>query len=175
MPIIRKILILLFFISTFSHLANAVGRDSVLLRGLIYNDKNRVKNIEVKIYMNNELIKVVKARTNRFRTNLPVNSRLTISVGAEGFHTKRFIFDTNLPSGTKIPDYDFDIDIFKEEELAGINTSFLDFPVGLVSFNEKKGVFVRNKKYSKQMKKAYLKLWGEAQSKERAGFDKDDE
>ncbi len=60
--------------------------------------------------------------------------------------------------------YEFDIDIFKEEELKHINTSFLDFPVGLVSYDRKKKVFLRNKKYTKRMKKAYLKLWAESQT-----------
>ena len=176
-PFLRVILIVLLPFS-FVQKLDAMGKDSVLLRGLVYNDKNRVKNVEVNVFKDNELIKKVKAKTNRFRTYLPTHSKLTITISSEGYHTKSFIFDTNLPSNVaKIPDYSFDIDIFKEEELEGINTSFLDFPVGLVSYNEKKQEFIRNKKYSKQMKKAYLKLWGEAQSKaqERAGFDDSEE
>lgn len=93
---------------------------------------------------------------------------LTVEISAEGFHTKRFMFDSNVPSDLKaVPKYEFDIDIFKETEIDGVNPSLLDFPVGLVSYHKKKKAFIRNKHYTKRMKKAYLKLWAESQEVER--------
>lgn len=160
---------LFFFVSSTLYAGNE--RDSVQLKGMIYNNKNRVKNVIVNIYSQNKLIKNIHVKaSNRFVTYLPVNCMLTIEISAENYHTKRFMFDTNLPEGTKpIPKYDFDIDIFKEEELSDVNTSLLDFPVGLVSYDPKKKVFIRNKKYTKRMKKAYLKLWAESQAADRQG------
>jgi len=151
-------------------------KDSVLLKGMVYNNKDRVKNVVVKIYEDNNLLKEIHVKsTNRFKTYLPVNKKLTIAITAEEYFPKRFIFDTSMPEEIKkVPDYEFDIDIFKLEELEGVNTSFLDFPVGIVTYNERKGEFLRNKKYTKQMKKAYLKLWDEAQSLERAGFEEEE-
>lgn len=146
-------------------------KDSIQLKGSVYNNTNRIKGVIVNIYDKNELIKRVKVRSNnRFMTYIPKNSMLTIEITAEDYHTKRFIIDTEVPEGEKMPSkYEFDIDVFKETELAGVNTSFLDFPVGLVTYDKRKEEFIRNKKYTKKMKKKYLKLWAESQSADRQG------
>jgi len=149
-----------------------------LLTGLIFNDQDRVQNVEVNIYFNNELWKVEKlSRNNRLSTYLPKNAMLTIEITAPLFHSKRFMFNSNVPASVKVlPKYQFDIDLFKEEELAGVeDNSILDFPVGLVEFDEKKQVFIRNKKYTKRMKKAYLELWQEAQMVNRSGIETHEE
>lgn len=146
--------------------AFAGSKDSVQLKGTIFNNSSKIKDVIVNIYDHNKLIKNIHVKSsNRFVTNLPINTLLTIEVKAPDYHIKRFMFDSNVPNNIKsIPKYEFDIDIFKESELSGINTSFLDFPVGLVSYDRKKKVFIRNKQYTKRMKKAYLKLWAESQS-----------
>ena len=151
--------------------SNVSRNDSIRLKGSVYNNTNRIKGVIVNIYKENDLIKKIKVRSNnRFITNVPKNCMLTVEISAEKYHTKRFIFDTNIPEGAKnSDDYEFDIDIFKETELAGVNTSFLDFPVGLVSYDEKKEEFLRDKKYTKKMKKMYLKLWAESQEADRQG------
>lgn len=145
--------------------------DSIKLSGLVFNNKHVVKQLTIKVYDHNKLIKkVYVARTNRFQTNIPINSNLTIEISAPEYHTKRFIFNSKVPDRAKKPlKYHFDIDIFKESELDGVNTSLLDFPVGMVSYDSKKGEFVRNKKYTKKMKKDYLKLWAESQAASKQG------
>ena len=154
-------------------LSLAPANDSIQLTGMVFSNQDRVKGVVIKIYSNNLLIKTVKVRSsNRFKTNLPINSELTIEIWAPEHHAKRFIFDSHIPADlTIIPKYQFDIDIFKEKELEGVNTSILDFPVGLVYYDSKKKEFVRNKKYTKRMKKAYLDLWEEAQMSERSGLE----
>lgn len=172
-----RITVLILFSSAFFTAYGIGKKDSVMLRGMVYNDKDRVKNVVIKIYENNILFRKIQVKSsNRFTTNLPVNKKLTIEISGEGYFPKRFIFDTTVPDDLKIiPNYQFDIDIFKEEELEGVNTSFLDFPVGLVSYDQRKEAFIRNKKYTKQMKKAYLKLWGKSQSLKRSGFENEEE
>ena len=150
-----------------------IGKDSIELKGMVFNNQDRVKNVIIKVYANNKLIKTEQlGSSNRVRTNLPINAELTIEISAPGFHTKRFIFNTHVPNDIgRIPNYQFDIDIFKEEELAGVNTSILDFPVGIVEYDSRKEEFIRNKKYTKRMKKAYLDLWEEAQMSDRSGLE----
>ena len=167
----RTSLVLAFFMllkmNTF-----ADSLDSLELKGMVFNDNERVKDAVVNIYDHNKLFKRIDVRaSNQFVTNLPLNTILTIEITAPGFHTKRFVMDTTVPGRLKESQlkYDFDMDIFSEEELANINTSFLDFPVGLVSYDHRKKVFHRNKKYTKRMKKAYLKLWAESQAAARQG------
>lgn len=144
--------------------------DSVFVQGSIFNNHDHVKDAVINVYDRNQLIKAVQVRSsNRFTMNLPINRFITIEITAPEFHTKRFIFDTNLPTDVQeAPSYEFDMDIFSEAELSGVNTSLLDFPIGLVSYNDKKGKFLRNKDYTKKMKKRYLDLLEEAMMTERA-------
>ena len=144
--------------------------DSVKMTGMLYNDKDEVKGSVINIYKNNDLIKVVKvAKSNRFRTNLPLNSFLTIEITAPDYHTKRFIFNTTVPDDIKkIPDFEFDMDIFSRQEMSNVNTSLLDFPVGLVDYNARKKKFIRNVEYTRKMKTRYLKLLEESIMTERA-------
>lgn len=149
-------------------------RDSILLTGLIFNNEDRIQGVEVNVYYHNELWRSVKLkRNNRLSVYLPKNAMLTIEITAPEFHAKRFMFNTTVPGTLKVmPRYQFDIDLFKESELAGVeDNSILDFPVGLVEFDEKKGEFLRNKKYTKRMKKAYTELWQEAQMVQRSGIE----
>jgi len=140
-------------------------KDSLQVTGKVFNDNDLVRGLIIHIYQNNVKIKTVKVKSsNRFRTNVPYNSMLTVEITAAGFHTKRFIIDSKVPSSVKRTlRYEFDIDIFKESEIEGVNTSILDFPVGLVAYHEKKQEFRRDKKYTKKMKKIYLNLWHEAE------------
>jgi hypothetical protein len=165
----KKILLcILVFCSIIQLKANK--RDSIELTGSIYNDEEKVKDVIIKIYDGNSLFKRIKVgSSNRFKTYLPVNKYLTIQIEAPNFHEKRFTFDTHLPEDIKkIPSYYFDMDLFKEEELEGVNPSILDFPAGLVYYDEKKKKFLHHKDYTKKMKKEYYRLLEEAKMSERA-------
>jgi hypothetical protein len=173
MKVVKPYLHFTFIVSFLLLLCTAVfagnKSDSLALKGLIFNDDTRVKGVVVNVYVQNKLFKAIHVKSqNRFMTNLPMNALVTIEITAPDFHTKRFIIDTKVSEKLNKSqlNYEFDIDIFKEEELANINSSFLDFPVGLVSYDEKKKAFQRNKKYTKRMKKAYLRLWAESQTAE---------
>ena len=146
------------------------AKDSVFVTGSVFNNHDHVKKPVIYIYDRNELIKRIEVRSsNRFTVNLPINAILMIEIQAPEFHTKRFIFDTNLPKDVEeAPSYEFDMDIFSEAELEGVNTSLMDFPIGIVSYNPKKKKFLRNKDYTKKMKKRYLDLLEEAMMTERA-------
>lgn len=144
-------------------------KDSILLTGKVFNNEERVTGLVINVYSENELIKVFHARSSHhFRLYLPKDKMLTILITAPNFHSKCFFFNTNLPSELKkMPSYRFDMDIFSEKELEGVNTSFLDFPAGIVKYHVKKKVFLRDKAYTKKMKKAYFKLLEEAEMSNR--------
>lgn len=150
--------------------------DSVLLTGSIYNNRSTVKKAKINIYDNNKKIKTIEVKSsNRFKAYIPINSYITIEITAPEFHNKRFAFDSHVPADLKkIPSYEFDMDIFSEEELKGVNTSLLEFPIGLVDYNERKKEFLRNKEYTKKMKKRYLDLLEEAVMVERAAQSNDE-
>lgn len=164
-----SVFLLFFCLSVFSQRATQ-SKDSVMVTGSIYNNHDHIKNAVINVYDKNQLIKSIEVRSsNRFTANFPANAFLTIEITAPEFFNKRFIFDTHVPENLKeLPKYEFDMDVFSQEELAGVNTSLLDFPIGLVSYNEKKGEFLRNKAYTKKMKKRYLELLDEAMMTDRA-------
>lgn len=156
---------LLILVGSLTTAKAIVKGDSLQLIGKVYNNKSVVRGLIVNVYVNNDKIKAEHVKnSNRFRLNVPYNAMLTIEITAPDFHAKRFIIDSNLPNGVKqAPRYEFDIDIFRENEIEGVNSSILDFPVGLVDYDPKKKEFRRNKKYTKRMKKVYLNLWNEAE------------
>jgi len=147
-----------------------IKQDSIKVVGLIYNNRNKLRKYTINIYIRNGLFKTVKssARYN-FETNVPINSYCTIEINAEGYYAKRFIFDTSIPSdySNSIPEFSFDMDVFAEKELDGVNTSALDLPVGIVKYNNKKEKFEHNKSYTKKMKKVYKDLLIESQMQDR--------
>lgn len=147
----------------------ASKKDSILLTGKVFNNEERVKGLIVRVYAENDLLKTEKIKSaNLFKLYLPKDHNLTIEISAPDFHTKRFFFDSHLPKGTKkLPGYKFDMDIFSEAEVANVNPSILDFPAGLVKYHPKKKIFLRDKKYTKEMKKKYFRLLEEAKLSER--------
>lgn len=162
-------LFLLVFCLSVSSSALSSKKDSILLTGKVYNNEERVTGLVVNVYKENELIRVFHAKSSHhFRLYLPKNEMLTIEITAPNFHSKCFFFDTNVPSELKrLPSYQFDMDIFSEKELEGVNTSFLDFPAGLVKYHPKKKVFLRDKAYTKKIKKAYFQLLEQAEMSNR--------
>ncbi|KAA3652923.1 MAG: hypothetical protein DWP98_00765 [Bacteroidetes bacterium] len=168
-------MVLIAIVSTYHSYAISSKKDSILLVGKIFNNEERVKDVVINVFDHNLKIKTIKVKSSNFvRTYLPKNTILTIEITAPNFHDKRFMFDSHVPDKlTKLPGYEFDMDIFSIEELSGVNTSLLDFPVGLVKYNSKKKIFIRDKDYTKRMKKLYFQLLEEAQMSER-GTLKDD-
>ncbi len=166
------ILVCIFCIPSFGLVSK---RDSIQLTGKVFNNKEKVNGLIINVYNENELIKTEHIRSSHhFRLYIPKNAMPTIEITAPNFHTKTFFFDSTVPNGLKkLPGYQFDMDVFSETELEGVNTSMLDFPAGLVKYNEKKKAFLRDKAYTKKIKKAYFKLLEEAELSNRGALEDD--
>jgi len=164
-----KMLSLWLVLFTLSATAYASTADSLLLTGSVFNDKHRISEIKINIYVDNNIYKtVIVERSNRFRTNLPLNKMVTVEITAPGFYNKRIMIDTEVPENRpRQLMYDFDMDLYAESEMEGVNTSILDFPVGLIQYQ--KGKFARNKKYTNQMKSEYMRLLEEAYTSDQGG------
>jgi len=150
--------------------AKLAKQDSIKIFGLIYNNRTKVKEYTINIYIRNELFRSVSGNSRRnFKANVPINSFCTIEINSDRYYTKRFIFNSAIPDNytNLIPEFKFDMDIFSEDELEGVNTSALDIPVGVVRYNNKKERFEHNKSYTKKMKKKYKELLIESQIQER--------
>jgi hypothetical protein len=145
-------------------------QDSIKIIGLIYNNRTKIKKYTINIYIRNKLFKSVPSTSrHNFQANVPLNTYCTVEISADGYYTKRFIFDSSVPADytKRIPEFKFDMDIFSEDEITGVNTSALDMPVGVVTYNNRKDRFEHNKSYTKKMKKVYKDLLVESQLQER--------
>lgn len=138
------------------------AQDSLLIKGSVFHKKNKIRTVKVNLYVDNQNFETVEVESsNKFYTNLPLNKIVTVEITVPGYHKKRLLIDTHVPEKhSRRLVYDFDMDIYSEEEMEGVNTSILDFPVGLVQYQ--KGKFVRNPKYTDQMKQEYVRLLEDA-------------
>lgn len=163
-------LIAFFFLFAASFELRAYN-DSLLVEGEVGAIDGEVKNIVVNVYVNNTLFKSKSlSKSSKFKINLPLNEILTVEITAKNYHSKRFMIDSHVPQKPKQKlIYLFEVDLFSHKEMEGVNTFLLDFPVGLVKYDNKKG-FVHDKKYTKQMKEEYFRLLEQAKKSEDAGL-----
>ena len=133
--------------------------DSLLIQGKVKSKQKKLNNIEVKVYLNNTLFKHRKLNnTTKFKLNVPLNEIITVEISADDHHSKRFMLDSHVPKNPKQElNYLFEMHLFSIKEMEKVNTSLLDFPIGLVAYDNKKG-FIHNKQYTQQMKKEYVRL-----------------
>lgn len=164
-------IILLFVSFLIAPIESKAYNDSLLVEGEITAKNGDLQNVVVRVYINNQLFKIQKlGRKAKFKLQLPLNEILTIEASAPNFHSKRFMIDSHVPPKPKHKlVYLFEMDLFSLEEMKGVNTFLLDFPVGLVKYDKRKG-FVHNEKYTKQMKDEYFKLLEEAKQSDRSGL-----
>lgn len=169
-PYVFTIFTLLFSLLLITFESKAYN-DSLLVEGKVTAKKGELKEVVVKVYINNDLFKSeVLGRSSKFKLQLPLNEILTIEVSAPNYHSKRFMIDSHVPPKPKHKlVYLFEMDLFSFEEMEGVNTFLLDFPIGLVKYDKRKG-FVHNEKYTKQMKEEYFRLLEEANQSERGGL-----
>ncbi|MEX2379783.1 MAG: hypothetical protein WD530_03510 [Vicingaceae bacterium] len=167
-PIVSLCLLFSFFLSS---VESKAYNDSLLIEGKVTAKKGNLKDVVVKIYINNSLFKSEKLdRSSKLKLNLPLNEILTVEISAPNYHSKRFMIDSHVPSNADHKFvYLFEMDLFSLEEMKGVNTFLFDFPVGLVKYDKRSG-FIHNEKYTKQMKEEYFRLLEEANKSERGGL-----
>ena len=144
--------------------------DSILIGGEVYHHDNKLRNYSIKIYIGNQLFKTINSsKKYAFKTFVPVDEICTVELSADNYYDKRFIFDTHVPKEYRkeMPTFIFDMDLFSEAELEGVNTSALDLPVSIIQFSTHNLLFMPLRKYTKKMQKVYKKLKIEAKMQER--------
>lgn len=109
-----------------------------------------VKGCTIKIYCGTELITQIDSTDRKklyFR--LKRNSEYTIEVSKEGYLTRSVYFNTTLPEDVKLkPIFTFEYEVDLPRQIEGGDQTILDFPVALVTFEEKSEKFEHNKEYT---------------------------
>jgi hypothetical protein len=108
---------------------------------------------KITLFMENRIQQVVQTNDDgSFQVALTPGKLYTLEIARAGLITKRISIDTNM-DGNRNHDvmvFDCYVDMMPEEMLEGVDTSDLDFPVALLSYDKKAKTFVHDPLYTYQ-------------------------
>lgn len=158
--IIKKTLILVFLAPSFVYAFTSEVKDTVKsieclkIVGLAIDEKNiAIDGVEVRLFKKNDMmeqieITSVEHHNHNFTFTLEENEYYTVKVSKPGYVERWVVFYTDLPSKLCVKNlfiYEFEVILFKEKK---IDDYYLDFPIALIHFNEKKLCFENNNNYT---------------------------
>ncbi|MCD6067937.1 MAG: hypothetical protein K0S33_2763 [Bacteroidetes bacterium] len=128
------------------------------ITGKIKFDKAADDNIyRVDLIHYNTVIKSIYSKNkSTFRFLLEKNAYYTIRVSKEGYASKMVSICTVINDKKKADvfcKFHFDTNLMKEVEAMELDKEALDFPVALISYDARKGVFFNSEKYTANIKK----------------------
>lgn len=131
----------------------AVEEFTVLtIEGEITHKTEKLASVLVELYEQNKMVDAFETKKNgKFKFFLYNNHIYTIQLTKEGYNTKKVTINTWVPDdyGDEIS-YLFDIEldslsIMLEEH----KETLLEYPIAIISFDERKGEFLFNQAYTK--------------------------
>lgn len=160
MELCQKLFVVLFLFSYSGLAAQHVDDELVCLEvvGIAMHNKEPLDGVNVTLYQENEEMEMqevtnVSYHEHSFMFKLQRNSYYTIQIAKTGFVSRMIAVSTRLPENVTADPvfrYEFEVELFKEKK--GVNDYYLDFPVGLIDYDVKKGVFISHGKYTKHIK-----------------------
>jgi len=91
-----------------------------------------------------------------FKMNLEKNSVYAIKISKEGYTPKLISISTSLPEAVEMSSafrFYFETELLGNTDASELNTDALDFPIALVTYDEKRKCFDYHKKYTRHIKK----------------------
>lgn len=160
---LRTTVIAIFLVAFVSPLLGQTQRGrnaSVILKARakeVYS--GRVDSVTVNLYSGNDLIRSEFEKMGRFSLELPLNQSLYIELIRENYYPKRIKVNTQLPADLQKTYYlSFDLFMIHEVHAKGVDDFILDFPTGLIEFDQKAMKFTYAEKYTKKIFKEISKL-----------------
>lgn len=159
--ILRNFLLTFLTISYFTIKSQNFYNDSLIcleVNGIALSNKIPLDGVNVRLFMENEEMELIEVTSvehhdHSFTLKLQKNSYYTIEISKPGYLTRLVSISTNLPKEVKIKPiftFEFEVDMPKEQTVA--DDYYLDFPIALIDFDSKKGVFVSHGKYTAHIK-----------------------
>jgi hypothetical protein len=123
-------------------------------------DSRKIKTVDLKIYENNNIYFAGnEVNIKSHVIELDYGKQFVLEFSKNGFITKRVYIDTNKPDLSKNKYFfDMEISLLKPIEVAQMNDIELDFPIAIISYNEKKKTFIHSDYYTHQMQLEELRL-----------------
>ena len=112
---------------------------------------------QVIVYQDGEIYVTFNAdEKGEYKFNLPVNHNYSVVYGGEDFVNKEILIDAyKLPKNKHGQNVQLDLGLLKDFE--GVDYSFLNAPVALISYDELAGELSYDKKHYKRQSKAMYK------------------
>ncbi len=151
---LKLLTLIILFLGLYNHV-NSQDDLSVpfIVEAEVKIDRKKSKNIDVKIYDDNEVIDVLKTNADgKFSAKLKENKNYTIEITKEDFYPKRISISTKTSRQlNKIEIFAFKVTLCKEQNVPKSEDFFLDFPFALISYNDEKGYFQYDISYTENM------------------------
>jgi len=159
----QKPVTLLFFF-TFCiismHAQNSYSDSLICLEvnGIALSNKIPMDGVNVRLFMENEELELteitsVEHHDHSFSFKLQRDSYYTIEVSKPGYFTRSISISTKLPKEVSIkPFFIFEFEVEMPKQTTVIDDYYLDFPIALIDYDIKKGVFVSHGKYTNNIK-----------------------
>jgi hypothetical protein len=125
-----------------------------------------IDGVQVKLYQQNEELEWTEVTSisyheHSFLFKLSSNEFYTIEVSKPGYVSRLISVSTNLPDKVKLQrrfKYEFEVQMFPEKK--GVDDYYLDFPVAMISYNERDEVFDYNTNYTRNIKQKIKETTG---------------
>lgn len=128
--------------------------------GKLTNNGRKISGATVQLFRGNqEVEKVVYYPEKEFLFLLEPNSVYTVVIEKEGLVTRSVRFETTIPEEDfhakkkkRLYYFDFELEMVTENQIESSH-SFVDFPIAMIKFDEKRKVFDYSKSYTQHIKK----------------------
>lgn len=126
---------------TLAFMNTSWAQSELIVSGTLRNEDNKAKlaEVEVSVLQNGEPFDEITAdRNGRYFLELPMGQDYTIVFGTQGMVSKRVqINSSGTPEGVLEEGFMFDLDMSLFENVEGFDTSILDTPIGIASFDDR--------------------------------------
>lgn len=106
------------------------------------------KNVDVKIYKDNELVHEIVRAKSKFTVNLDLDNAYTIVVIKDGYRTKSVYMDTRVPEQqVQYSAYECAMNLESADKFKHSDPFYMDFPGAIVRWNDKSAAFMPKMDY----------------------------
>ena len=127
------------------------------IEGRILNATDGIDGVcKVELVHSNTVLESVllKKGKKKFSFMLKKNMTYTIRISKTGFITRLVCVDTKmLKSNYELYNFSFETKLIEQANSEKLNKDFLDFPIALIYFDNRKDSFVYDKEYTSKIKK----------------------
>ncbi|MES2761886.1 MAG: hypothetical protein V4677_06755 [Bacteroidota bacterium] len=163
-PIIKKLFIGIIFLPLLTNAHAPLKKDTtqsvecLKVTGLVLDEKNyAVDGVEVRLFKQNDELEQIEITSvehhdHNFSFTLEANEYYTVKVSKPGFVERWVVFYTTLPENVSFKslfNFEFEVVLFKEKKM---DDYYLDFPIGIIHYNEKSKSFESSIEYTNFIK-----------------------